>query len=330
MSNNLYEAYASNPRYHPDGLEGAIDEEEMNAALQQDAEASSIAKLDAMAKPEAAGDEIAPTPSDDTQKPVEAQKAPDERQTAIKTHETILSAVDTVTGPVRDVTAGMYKAFDNTLAFAVGRDNLDAGNEWMREAMPELADFTDQFSQGIAPRGTISAVTQEMSQFMVPFGLYMKGMGALAAANQVKAGIFAKSAIADIATSGSAMNPHMERFSGLMKSLGVDNRIVDWLADNEDETVSEGRLKNILDSAGAAALLAPAFITAALVFKGMWMARATLKGKPAPTVTIGRPASEVTRGQTSPIPTSTPVLKPPKIPETPKQMLKSPKSMGGK
>ena len=309
--NNAYEAFASNPRYAPGGLEEEIDREEIKEAQQKDVQASSVAKLDDMVV-----------------KPQESTELND-RQSAVKMHENILSALNSATRISRDVTGGMRKALDNTLAFVVGRDNLDAGNDWVRENMPAWTEISSQIDKGLAPSGKASEVTQDMSQFMVPFGLYMKGLGGLAAANNVQAGMITKSIIADLVTSGTALDPHMERLSAYAKSIGVDNRINDWLADNENETESEGRLKNIIDSAGTAGVMGAGFIGAAMTLKGLWRAGKAIKGKPV--TEIGKPASDVPKGQTGSLPTKAKSLEAPEIPkptkqkELPKQFKKSPK-----
>ena len=246
-----FEAFASNPRYSPNGLEGEIEIEEMKEAQKIDMETATIAELEAKTPPK------------------KAEEA--EPQTDITAmHEKILGVVDTATRVPRDITGGLYKATSNTLSAVVGRENHDAANEWLRESLPDLASFSESFEKGLAPVGAVSGITQELTQFMAPFSLYMKGIGAISAASNIKAGMFTNALIADIITSGTALDPHMERFATMVKSMGVDNKIIGWLADNENETESEGRLKNIIENAGMGTAIAGAFAMAAMTMKGMW------------------------------------------------------------
>lgn len=282
--NNTFDAFASNPRYTEGGLDEAIYKEDLSNAKKRDTEAMSLAKLEAIKPMEVKKTEAAinPIESDSAEQAPDVPAFDSEKQSAIAMHDNILGALDVVTGPARDITAGMIKAVDNTIALAVGRENMDAGNEWLKENIPGM----EEISKGLEPRGTFSAVTQEMSQFMIPFGLYMKGVGGLAAASNIQAGIVSRSIIADIITSGSALDPHVERFAGLMKELGADNLFNDWLADNENETESEGRLKNILDSGVAGGVVSAGFIGAALTLKGLWRTGKAIKNAPM-SVTSG-------------------------------------------
>lgn len=257
---NSYEAYASNPRYSPIGLEGEIEREEMEAARKADIEAATTAKLDEISMP-------AEVP---TEKP---------KDDLTVMHEKILGVVDAASRVPRDVAGGMRKATGNALSLIVGRENMDAANDWLRESLPGLVEFTDSFEKGLSPQGATSQVTQDMTQFMVPFGLYMKGIGAMAGA---KVGTVTTAILADIAASGTALDPHMERFSSMVKSMGIDNKIIGWLADNENETESEGRLKNIIENAGMSAVFAGAFATAAMTMKGLYRVSKLPKKKVKP------------------------------------------------
>lgn len=247
MDNSL-EAFSSNPRYSPDGLEVEIEKEELADAQRIDTEQAAVADLQAE------------TPK------IEKKEGFD----AIGMHEKILSVVDNATRVPRDIVGGVTKAIDNTMSLVIGRENVDAANEWLLKEMPGLTAITNTFEQGIAPKGTVSEVTQELSQFAVPFGAYMKGLKALSVASNVKAGAFTTGFLADIIASGTALDPHVERLATMARDMGVDNEIIGWLADTENETDSEGRLKNILENAGLGIGVAAAIVSVVMPLKGMW------------------------------------------------------------
>jgi len=245
---NSLEAFSSNPRYSPDGLEVEIEKEELSLARKTDSEQAAIADL-----------------QQDAPK-IETQEGFD----MMGMHEKILGVVDNATRVPRDIVGGITKAIDNTMSLAIGRENVDTANQWLRDEMPDLVKIADTFEQGIAPVGTVSEVTQELSQFAVPFGAYMKGLKALSVAGGITAGPFTTGFISDVITSGTALDPHIDRFATLAKEMGVENKIVGWLADNENETDSEGRLKNILENAGIGLGVAAAIASVAMPLKGMW------------------------------------------------------------
>lgn len=247
MDNSLA-AFSSNPRYSPDGLEVEIEKEELELARKTDSEQTAIADLQSEAPK------------------VETQEGFD----MLGMHEKILGVVDNATRVPRDIVGGITKAIDNTMSFAIGRENVDAANQWLQEEIPDLVKITSAFEKGHAPVGTVSEVTQELSQFAIPFGAYMKGLKALSVAGGVEAGAFTTGFLSDVITSGTALDPHIDRLAAMAKEMGVDNKIVGWLADNENETDSEGRLKNILENAGLGVGMAAAITATVLPLKGMW------------------------------------------------------------
>ncbi len=273
--NDLMAAFASNPRYAPDGLEAEIEKEELTNARRVDSEAVAVAELE-------------PVKSDN-----------------IDMHEKILGVIDTATRIPRDFVGGTMRALDNTMALVVGRENLDDANDWIRKEMPGFTSLTDQFSQAVAPNGAASQVTQDLSQFAIPFGAYMKGLKAMSAVAGVEAGSFTTAFIADVVTSGTALDPHVERLSSLAKEMGVDNKVIGWLADNENETDSEGRLKNILENAGLGVGLAAAFTSVVMPLKGMWrLSKAPVKTKKA--AKNRKPTEDIKQNEGGDVPQDTP------------------------
>ena len=271
---NSLEAFASNPRYSPDGLDGEIDKEEWATAERVSAEQAAIADLQ--------------------QEPpkIESQEGFD----MMGMHEKILGVVDNATRVPRDIVGGVTKAIDNTMSLAIGRENVDAANQWLKDEMPELVKITSSFEKGIAPQGTVSEVTQELSQFAIPFGAYMKGLKALSVAGGMEAGAFTTGFLSDIITSGTALDPHVERLSTMARDMGVDNKIVGWLADNENETDSEGRLKNILENTGLGLGAAAAITSVVLPLKGMWRLSKEIPNMPR-SPSMGSPQAQ--RGSVS-------------------------------
>jgi len=276
---NSYEAYASSPRYSPIGLEGEIEREELEQARKIDAQAAASTELSNISAP---SEPVLGGASKEAPEDINAK--PDPQQDMRSIHEKIVGVVDVASRVPRDIAGGLYKATENTLSLVVGRENHDKANEWLRENLPGLTSFTDSFEKGISPEGVASEITQEMTQFMAPFSLYMKGIGAMSSASGVKTGMFTEALLADIITSGTALDPHMERFSSMVKQMGVDNQIIGWLADNENETDSEGRLKNIIENAGLGVGIAGAFAASAMTMKGMWRLSKTPK-KPTAAAT---------------------------------------------
>lgn len=237
--NNAYEAYASNPRYTEGGLEVAIEREEMDEARKMDMQSAAQADLEAIAPPKEQESDL---------------------------YGNIRSIAETAIRVPQNVAAGMSGAIENTLALAVGRENINQANDWMREEMP---DWFNAMTEQLQPKGTVDEVSQELTKFIVPFGLVMKGAKAAAVAAGTETGIATNALIAEVVTSGAALDPHMQRLSSFAKELGVENQLIDWLADNENETESEGRIKNIIEGVGITGAIATAFKSAAMTFKGL-------------------------------------------------------------
>jgi hypothetical protein len=264
---NSLSAFASNPRYALDGLESEVEREELETAQKADAATAINTGID----------EIKPSSE---MIPGEMKQEPEQEM-----HTKVLNTIESISRGPRDVAGGLYKAFENTLDFVAGKENIDQSNEWFAENFPGIANLGSGAEQSLQPEGTLSGLTQDMVQFLAPFSAYMKGMGALSAATSVKTGVFTNAMVADIATSATALDPHMERFSTMVKEMGIDNKIVGWLADNENETDSEGRLKNIIENGGLSIAVAVPLVTAAMTMKGLYRAsKVTVKKSKKPKV----------------------------------------------
>ncbi len=276
MESNL-EAYASNPRYAPEGLETEIENEELMEARKVDTQQATQVELDNIAKPDMTGvpsmDPAVNKAEDESLAIRNEQKASLEKDNMIQMHEGVLNVVTAATRMPVDIVGGLTKATDSALSLVVGRENLDASNQFLLDNFPGLTKFTSDYEKGIAPEGTVSKVTQELAQFIGPFGVYMKGLGALNAMTKAPVmGTFTKALTADVLASGTALNPHMERLSSLAKSAGVENEFIGWLADNSDETESMGRLKNMIENSALGvslqATLGPVFMSMKALYRG--------------------------------------------------------------
>ena len=274
------EAYASNPRYSEGGLEAAKEREELEEARKVDTQKAALAEMSPqygeqdpkLASPVPLGD---PNPELDKLE-AESQALKAEREASlendrmIQMHEKVLKTIDAMTRVPRDIAGGLQKATDNTLALIVGRENLDKANNDLAKAMPGLNEFIKDYEKGIHAEGTVSKVTQEMVQFLGPMGAYVKALNAMNYTS--KLGAVSKYAIADILASGTAIDPHIERLSTFAKSAGVDNILIDYLANDADETEMEGRFKNIIENsalgAGAGAVLWGAVKTTKALWRG--------------------------------------------------------------
>jgi len=254
--NNIENDYLNQPRYQPGGIKKAVFDEEIAKAKKQDMENAAIGKLGPADIP----DEGVDTPKPD---PISEWDSLAESTEEIATQFTHLP---------RSMAGGVLKGTENIIKTVVGSDNYNAANEYLYQTIPGLREFDDLARRGMEPVGFSGEITHEMSKFMFPMFGFMKASTAIAA----KAGVTLQSIpaafIGDLLSSGTAMNPHMERFSELGKMLGVENQFIDWLADNEDETESEGRLKNMLDATVGAGSVGAAFVSSALLLKGMYRA----------------------------------------------------------
>jgi len=288
--NNAYEAYASNPRYSEGGLEAAQERESLDKAREIDRQTAVQTELD----------EIKPA-----EKPISEEK-PDPRE---EMHGAVKAIAETAVRGTQNVAGGLAGAIENTLELAVGKENIDQANEWMEREMP---DWYNAMVQEMQPRDNVDKITQEMTKFIAPFGLYMKGAKAVSVASGVKTSTTFNAVLAEIITSGTAIDPHMERLSSLVKEMGVDNLFIDWLADNQNETDSEGRLKNIIENTGITSTLALAFHSAAMTMKALQRFKRFNTPK---TTEIGRPVTpDDLKGQTGPAPSDGALLDAPDVP----------------
>ncbi len=149
--------------------------------------------------------------------------------------------------------AGVMKSAANLMGMGDldindGLAMVDAADDLLREEIPEIIGPIDDWLDSIEPEdGTLEAGATEIVQFLVPF------MGALKATNGLfsAAGATGKAAefmVADMAASFAAMDPHMERFSTMVQSMGIEGPVMDFLANSIDETEFEGRVKNMLEN----------------------------------------------------------------------------------
>lgn len=98
--------------------------------------------------------------------------------------------------------------------------------------------------------GTGQGFIRGATQFLLPFGAYMKALKGVQVATRT--GQFAKAAGAGAAADFSAFDPHEKRLSNLIneKMPALQSPITDYLAAKDDDSVFEGRLKNAIEGFG--------------------------------------------------------------------------------
>ena len=131
---------------------------------------------------------------------------------------------------------------------------------------------------------TSDAVTQGVSQFLIPFMGWSKAMRVGQAANTV--GNIVRAGAAEAGTMATAFDPHSGRMADLVElgkhtegkladalnTLAPDdsaiNAYIEYMTDRENESEAEGRFKNVIDSLGASAAIGTVLKVGAKAFKG--------------------------------------------------------------
>ena len=168
----------------------------------------------------------------------------------------------------RNITAGTIDAATNSLDLILG-DAKDYADQWLTDTFPEYAQAVSKLRNWMNPKNEADETTQMMAQFMVPFTGYMKLFGATNKA--FTSGKTLANAIgSEIVTDVSAMNPHMERFAGILKEFGLESAFLDYVSDTQNETEAEGRLKNAIDDLVIGDPLISGVFGAAKAMKWTW------------------------------------------------------------
>ena len=152
---------------------------------------------------------------------------------------------EVMTNAPKNITLGVVTGYKNAMDF-IAPGALERSDNAFREAgAGEYVDFANSwFEDGVKNANTSDAVVQEMSQFIGGFATWQKSLGALP-----KVGTWTKAFISSQAAALFNLDPHIERMSNVMQELGVENDFVAWLADHEEESDLEGRLKNTVENA---------------------------------------------------------------------------------
>jgi len=174
-----------------------------------------------------------------------------------------------------NVTKGVIDGADNTFRLLIGNEAVDAGDRWLNENLPRaITGPIDGFFKYLKSHDSASdKMTQELAKFTVPFMGYMRAFGAGMAVGGAALGVGQKVAQAigaDFMTSVTALDPHMERFAGLLQSVGLQSDFLAYVSDNENESDAEGRFKNAVDNAIGAGVAAPVIFAASSLLKAMW------------------------------------------------------------
>lgn len=134
-------------------------------------------------------------------------------------------------------------------------DALTEAATTLNEMFPLGPEEGFQFEIKKDARTPIGAAARGISQFMTGFVPALKAVKTLKIAETARkagtaagaAGTIAEGAIAGALTDAFAFDPDEERLSNLIKDLGIETPVTDYLAASPDDTRAEGRVKNALE-----------------------------------------------------------------------------------
>lgn len=170
-----------------------------------------------------------------------------------------------VLGPGGTAVAGLSKIIDLDpvgtvieLPRQILAGSLDALTEaatTLNEMFPLGPEEGFQFEIEAEPRTVLGAGARGISQFMTGFIPALKAVKTLKIAETARkagkaagaAGTITEGAIAGALTDAFAFDPDEERLSNLIKDLGIETPVTDYLAASPDDTRAEGRVKNALE-----------------------------------------------------------------------------------
>lgn len=207
----------------------------------------------------------------------------------------------------RNIAVGGAKAMDNISTFLYDRAGAMATpfagepisgavvKEGVNILIEELAPGFDSDMREIFKASesdtTGDRMVQGMAEFLLPFSAFTKVNAAMGLTGTLSKQA-ANAVLADLETSAIALDPHMERFAGLLQEFEVANDVpligpfIDYLTDDTDTGDTAGRWKNALDSISANAAFAGVLFGAGSLFKfGRDLPRALrhgLDGAPVP------------------------------------------------
>ncbi len=128
-------------------------------------------------------------------------------------------------------------------------DTVIATNEDLREA-----GYQDSLS---------GQITGSMSQFIAGF------VGAGVLTKPAKLGKYADDLLKGSISGTVVFDAHQERASVMLKELGIENDFINWLADNEDDTMFEGKLKNAIEESVLGLAAGEIIRVTAMTFRGL-------------------------------------------------------------
>lgn len=183
-------------------------------------------------------------------------------------------AKDVLTNAPENITVGGVTALKNSV------DAVAPG--WLAESdkmlttlgMGDYVEATNTyFNDTIRNADTSDKVVQEMSQFMLPFGVYMKQLGALSSMGTVS-----RAFAADAAASFFNIDPHIERLSKVAHEMGLESDLIAWLG-SDGGTDAENRFKNVIENQALGAAVGVTFYTAAKTMKGVYTTAKKMKAQ---------------------------------------------------
>lgn len=153
-------------------------------------------------------------------------------------------------------------------------DALTEAATTLNEMFPLGPEEGFQFEIEAEPRTVLGAGARGISQFMTGFIPALKAVKTLKIAETARkagkaagaAGTITEGAIAGALTDAFAFDPDEERLSNLIKDLGIETSVTDYLAASPDDTRAEGRVKNALEGLALGGL-ADGLMTAFRMYK---------------------------------------------------------------
>lgn len=225
----------------------------------------------------------APTPSEGVEMPTELPSAEGEMEPFKgETVDVEMDVVDylseaprvigdIVTGLPKNITVGTVDAAKQAFDAVAPGFLSSADNSLVDMGFGDYVESVNNFFGEAKAAGGADRTVQEITQFAVPFSMWMKGLGAVS-----QAGTFTKAMTADALTSYFNLDPHMDRLSKAFAEMGLQNELVSYLASDEGSD-SENRFRNVIENQAMGAAIGGSIYGMVKSFKGMMWAGRGLK-----------------------------------------------------
>ena len=170
--------------------------------------------------------------SDDTRKFVQEHKVVDDNTLS-----------DHIIDVPRQILGGFRAAGQATID--LGLSAMDASGLDVKKGDIELPKKIGSFDISSEPKNIVSGLTKSISQFLLPFGAVSKGVRAVGAAGK------AANAVSGAVATFIGFDEHEKRLSSIVEEHPMlSNPITRYLANKDDDSVFQGRLKNAAEGLG--------------------------------------------------------------------------------